>query len=75
MIDIKRAVMQNRTVHLDYYRDGALWYRTEFGEIFPVPVEDVGTATFNGVEKASLLMRWMRKWNQKIELDSIALAG
>ena len=65
MIDIKRAVSLNRVCCFTYYRDGALWYKTEFGELFPVPVDDIGTATFNSIEKALLLMRYMRKWNEK----------
>lgn len=67
MIDIKRAVTDNRVVNFVYYRDGSLWYNTEFDEIFPVPVDDIGTATFNAQDKALLFMRYMRKWNTKNE--------
>lgn len=65
-IDIKRAVINNRKVLFNYYRDGSLWYTTEFTELFPVPIEDIGNATFNKEEKAILLMRYMRKWNDNI---------
>ena len=65
MIDIKRAVKDKRNCVFAYYRDGSLWYRTHDDELFPVPVEDIGTATFLAVEKAILLMRYMRKWNEK----------
>lgn len=67
MLDIKRAVSDNRLVTFKYYRDGSLWYETEFGELFPVPVEDIGNATFNKAEKAILLMRYMRKFNASLE--------
>ena len=67
MIDIKRAVSENRRVFFRYYRDGALWYNTEFNELFPVPVEDVGNATFLAEDKAILFMRYMRKWNARNE--------
>lgn len=63
MIDIKRAVIENRVAKFEYYRDSSLWYKTEFDEIFPVPIDDVGNATFNSEEKALLLMRYMRQWN------------
>ncbi len=63
MIDIKRAVMEKRQVTFQFYRDGDLWYSTEFGEEFPVPVSDIGTATFQATDKALLFMRYMRKWN------------
>ena len=39
---------------------------TDF-ELFPVPIEDLGTATVRLNEKALLLMRYMRKWNQTLE--------
>ena len=67
MIDIKRAVTENRRAKFVYYRDGSLWYSTEFDEIFPVPISDTGNATFNTEEKALLLMRYMRKWNDSCQ--------
>jgi len=69
MINIKRAVTENRKVTYDYYRDGSLWYKTEFGEIFPVPIDDIGNATFNREEKAILLMRYMRRWNLQLSSE------
>jgi hypothetical protein len=64
MIDIKRAVTGGRKVVFSHYADGDLWYKTEFGEQFPVPVSDAGTATFHAKDKALLFMRYMRKWNE-----------
>lgn len=61
MINIKQAA--KGTVKFEYFRDNALWYSTEAGDIFPVPVEEAESATFNKVEKGMYLMRWMRKWN------------
>ena len=53
-------------VRFIYFRDGALWYSTEDGWEFPVPVADTtnaqgGSPTFNAEEKGITLMRWMRK--------------
>ena len=70
MLDIKRAVSDNRLVTFKYYRDRSLWYETENGELFPVPVGDIGNATFNRVEKAILLMRYMRKFNESVRVDN-----
>lgn len=67
MIDIKRAVLNERTVTFQFYKDSELWYATEFNEEFPVPIEDIGNATFKAVDKASLFMRYMRKWNERTE--------
>ena len=66
-IDIKRAVSENRRVQFDFYRAGLLYYQTEFDEIFSVPIDDVGDATFNQNEKAIMLMRYMRKWNEALD--------
>lgn len=64
-INIKECVLNNAIVTFDYYRDGSLWYRTVNGDIFPVPVADIGNATFKATDKASLFMRYMRKWNNQ----------
>lgn len=45
----------------EYFRDSALWYRTESGLLFPVPTCDIGTTTFEAEHKAIWLMRWIRK--------------
>jgi hypothetical protein len=66
-IDIKRAVSAGRRVRFIYYLDGSLWYETEFDEKFDVPIADIGNATFSAEDKALLFMRYMRKWNQKME--------
>jgi hypothetical protein len=49
------------------YRDGELWYATDDGFEFPVPVADIGNATFLARDKALLFMRYMRKHLQMIE--------
>lgn len=48
--------------YFQYYRDGDLWYMTDSGFKFPVPISDIGNACFNKTEKALLLMRYMRKY-------------
>lgn len=63
MIDIKRAVTENRRATMTHVHAGNIWYKTEFDETFPVPISDMGEATFHADEKALLLMRYMRKWN------------
>lgn len=50
-----------------YYRDSALWYKTEVTNlIFPVPINDIGNATFNITEKGILMMRYIRKYLEKL---------
>ena len=51
----------------EYFRDSALWYRTESGLLFPVPVCDIGTTTFDAEHKGIWLMRWIRKHLASLE--------
>lgn len=49
-------------VHFQFYRDNQLWYETDSGFKFPVPISDTGTAAFNRDDKAILFMRYIRKF-------------
>lgn len=63
MIDIKKNVQPGKVVTFRHYFNGQLWYNTEDGNIFPVPILDLGSATVAQNEKAMLFMRYMCKWN------------
>lgn len=65
--NIKEMVKDNKKVNFKFYRSGNLYYQTECGFLFPVPVVDIGDATFNNEEKAILLMRYIRKYLMEIE--------
>ena len=58
---IKDMVKEKRKVTFKFYRDGQLWYETECGFEFPVPISDAGTATFLAQDRAILFMRYIRK--------------
>jgi len=60
-MDLKEMVRDGKVVRFAFYRDKNLWYRTEDGFEFPVPIDDVGTATFMAEDKAILFMRYIRK--------------
>ena len=50
-------------VKFEFYRDGQLFYKTSStGLLFPVPISDIGTATFLAEDKAMLFMRYIRKF-------------
>lgn len=46
-----------------------LWYRTALAFEFPVPISDMGDATFNFSEKGMLMMRYIRKHMELIEKE------
>lgn len=62
-MEIKDYV-KNCKVRFVFYRDGQLWYEVIGGPTalnFPVPISDVGNATFNCEDKALLFMRYIRE--------------
>ena len=58
---VKGMVKDNKKVHFSFYRNGELWYTTECGFAFPVPISDTGDACFLAEDKAILFMRYIRK--------------
>ena len=61
MNGLKDMVKDGKKVYFQFYRSGKLYYKTECGFMFEVPISDAGDACFNAEEKAILLMRWLRK--------------
>jgi len=64
-----KTMVKDKVVRFKYYRDGELFYETECGFVFPVPVSDTGHATFLAEDKALLFMRYIRK-----QLTQVAVA-
>ena len=61
MHNLKDMVSGGKLVAFTHYFDGNLWYITEDGFSFPVPISDIGTATFLSSDRAMLFMRYIRK--------------
>lgn len=61
MSKILNMVKEGKVVRFKYYREQTLYYETECGFEFPVPLHDSGTAIFKNEDKALLFMRWIRK--------------
>lgn len=47
--------------YFSYYREDNLYYRTDTGITFAVPLADAQGATFLSIEKSLFFMRWIRK--------------
>ena len=58
--EILEHVRNNQKVHFKFYRMGILYYETEKGLLFEVPISDAGTGIFNAEDKAINYMRWIR---------------
>ncbi len=65
-------MVKNKKVHLEFYRKGELWYKTEDGFNFPVPISDTGDAAFLVEDKATLFMRYIKKQLKAVELENPA---
>lgn len=59
--DIKDMVTPGKQVTFLRYQNGELWYVTQCGFEFPVPVSDTGSAAFEAQDRAMLFMRWINR--------------
>lgn len=66
MTQLKNLVANGQQVHFQFYRHGELWYTTDSGFEFPVPVEDIGDGVFQRDDKALIFMRYIRKHLENI---------
>lgn len=66
--DIKAMIIGGKMVTFSHYKQKELWYKTECGFEFPVPVCDTGDATFMNTDKAIMFMRWINAHIKNIEL-------
>ena len=56
-----KEIVKDQNAHFVFYRDQSLFYETDNGFLFSVPISDAGSATINSQEKAIMLMRYIRK--------------
>jgi len=67
MRTLKEMIVNNQRVKFLHYQDKELWYVTECGFEFPVPISDTGSGIFLSEDKAIVFMRWIRKHIELIE--------
>lgn len=60
-MNLKEMVVDGKKVKFQFYRQNELWYVTETGFQFPVPISDTGDGIFLAEDKALLFMRYIRK--------------
>jgi hypothetical protein len=66
-MNVKEMVSGGKLVRFTHYKLGELWYETESGFSFPVPITDCGDGTFLAQDKAMLFMRYIRKHVEHLE--------
>ena len=57
---ILKDLVTNTQVEFQFYKDGNLWYKVKEFE-FPVPISDIGNATFFAKDRGIMFMRYIRK--------------
>ena len=57
-------------VKFEFYRDNNLYYKSDSGLVFPVPISDIGNATFLSEDKGILFMRYIRKHLESLNEES-----
>ena len=67
-----KDIVKNQNAHFVFYRDQALFYETDNGFQFSIPISDAGSATINSEEKAIILMRYIRKHIARTDAARIA---
>lgn len=60
-------MVAGKTVKFVKYQRSELWYVTECGFEFPVPLDETGDAAFLDTDKAMMFMRWIRKYMEFLE--------
>lgn len=60
-VNVKQHVIDHQKAVYKFYQGGSLWYETEKGLQFEVPISETGNGIFNKEEKAINLMKWINK--------------
>jgi hypothetical protein len=74
MSTLKTLVSDGKRVHFQFFRKGELWYKTDDGFEFAVPVSDTGDGVFLASDRAMLFMRYIRK-QLEANAEGLASAG
>ena len=75
MNSIKDMVRDGKKTTFMFYRQKELWYKTECGFEFPVPIDDTGNGVFLNEDKAMMFMRYIRKHIETIKVEEELLSS
>lgn len=65
--NIRNMIIGGKMVTFTHYKQNELWYTTECGFEFPVPISDTSNAAFLNTDRAILFMRWINSHIKNIE--------
>ena len=61
-----REMVDDQKVQFLRYCDGNLWYRTQCGFEFPVPIAETGLSAFYTEDRAILFTTWIRRHRELV---------
>lgn len=70
--------VKNKSVSFEFLTNKYLWYKTETGILFPIPLKECGDASFLKKDKATLFIKYIReqlKKEIKPKIVSFGIAG
>ena len=67
-------MVKGKIVTFEFYRSGLLWYKTEDGFTFPVPISECGDSKFLKEDKATLFMRYIKAQLKEVEKEASRMA-
>jgi hypothetical protein len=60
-------LIKEQNAHFRFIRFGIMFYETDNEFLFEVPVADIDNGTFDAHEKATTLMKWIKRQYDKNE--------
>ena len=75
-MNIEKVIQNNESVSFMFFLSGKLWYRTESGFKFPVPIKGSGQSVFLNEDRVNRFYPYIKahaqKLNEKLDKDKAA---
>ncbi len=73
MMKVDKILQDNESVYFMFFLSGKLWYRTESGFKFPVPVKGVpGQSVFLSEDRANRFYPYIKAHAEKLDKTAVA---
>ena len=75
-MNIEQILQKNESVNFTFFLSGKLWYRTESGFKFPVPIKGSGQSVFLNEDRANRFYPYIKAHALKLEekIDQVKTA-
>lgn len=66
MFTLKDLIRDGKTAKFKQYRLGNLYYETQEGFVFAIPLQELGESTLLAEERCASLMKWIKRALEEI---------